>query len=73
MPDDARKLARKQAFLDALHALCVEHRVSLHVTDDAKPYGFQSPILDVDMDSVIVDGEVIDEWQGFTIEGYINP
>lgn len=50
-----------------------KHRCSLHVTDDGKPYGMASPIVTVDMDSII-DGEtVVAEFFSFDITGYINP
>jgi len=53
------QLARKWAFKSELEALLEKHKVELYVTDDKKPYGLHSPVLEVAFEAIYEEGEIV--------------
>lgn len=56
---------REKSFRAALEALCEEHGAEMTLTDDGKPWGMHSPILEIHMPAVWENNEVVKEFTSF--------
>ena len=52
---------REKAFLEDLDALLKKHRAKLNITDDGKPWGLHSAVLNIELEGYEVDGECVSD------------